>query len=367
MNSSPTIERNNKLLDAGEQAVRKSPRVSVTMPVYNGEIYLSETMESVLNQTFTDFEFIIIDDASTDGSWEVLSAYAARDSRIALSRNLENLGHRQTSNKTLALAQGHFIARQDQDDISLPDRLALQVAYLQQHPKVGLLSTAYFRQNSQGQRKFRQPPLTHTEIRWKLLFGNVLPHSSIMIRRELFQNGEPGYQEVSGPQDYDLWSRLVKRTHAATLPVPLLVYREHDTGMTALYAERQDQAIVTISTQQLSPLLPHYSLSPAEINALWRLHSPRNLSQKEMAMSRIMFELFDAFEQQPDVDPDMVRTIRRHWIKRVLTAIPANQWQTLWTSGLFQMILRYDPMAVLSTGLIHLPKRTIRRIKNLSG
>jgi glycosyltransferase involved in cell wall biosynthesis len=108
----------------------QNPKVSVLMSVYNGESHLGEAVEGILKQTFTDFEFIIVDDGSTDSTWSILSEYATRDKRIVLLQNKNNIGLAQSLNKGLAMARGEYIARQDADDISLSVRFANQVEYL---------------------------------------------------------------------------------------------------------------------------------------------------------------------------------------------------------------------------------------------
>jgi glycosyltransferase involved in cell wall biosynthesis len=339
-----------------------SPCVSVVMPVYNGEPYLREAIESILNQTFTDFEFIIVNDGSTDRTAEILTTYAAQDHRIRLVRNERNLGLIKTLNKGGALAQGKYIARHDADDISLPERLARQVDYLEQHPEVGILGTAYYRMFTDGQHSLRQPPLTDTEIRWRLLFGNIWCHPSMMFRRHLLTKGEPIYNNFFHAEDYELWLRLLKRTRAATLPVPLVEYRVHERSICVIHSEPQEQMVTTISTRQIQSLLPHHSLSQAEINTLRQCHLPKQLMAQEMALCPVMFQLFNAFAQQPGIDPIAVRRLRRQWIKWVLAAVRIRQWPLLLTSGLLGVILRHDPIAVLIAGLIHFPKRIIRQV-----
>ena len=117
------------------------PQVSVIMPVYNGGRYLREAVDSILNQTFREFEFIIIDDGSTDDTWSVLTDYAAHDSQVRLIQNEANIGLTRSLNKGLAVSRAALIARQDADDISMPERLARQIAFLEMHPEVGLLGT----------------------------------------------------------------------------------------------------------------------------------------------------------------------------------------------------------------------------------
>src|SRR5438105_464155 len=118
-----------------------NPQVSIVMSVYNGQPFLEETVKSILSQTFTDYEFVIIDDSSVDDTWEVLTRYADHDQRLVLRRNERNMGVVLSLNRGLDLAKGKFIVRQDADDISLPQRIEKQVNYLEAHPECGLVGT----------------------------------------------------------------------------------------------------------------------------------------------------------------------------------------------------------------------------------
>jgi glycosyltransferase involved in cell wall biosynthesis len=198
------------------------------MSVYNRSEYLREAIESILSQTLKSFEFIIIDDGSTDGTWDILTEYAIQDQRIALVQNGKNLGLSQSLNKGLVLAQGNYIARQDADDVSLPKRLAAQIGYFEQQPRVGLLGTAYHIMNSQGQQQavYRHPE-TDTEIRWQMLFHNAFCHSCVMFRREFLNRGDLFYDEnLPCSQDYELWNRMLQQTSAANLKTPLVAWRK---------------------------------------------------------------------------------------------------------------------------------------------
>ena len=118
------------------------PKISVVMSVYNGTPYLRECIESILNQTCKDFEFIIIDDGSSDNTWKILTEYANQNQQIKLFKNEENIGLTKSLNKGLKLAGGEYIARQDADDVSLPDRFELQTRFLDAHLEVGALGSS---------------------------------------------------------------------------------------------------------------------------------------------------------------------------------------------------------------------------------
>ena len=133
------------------RSLNVQPLCSVVMPTYNDSRHLAAAIESILDQTFRDFEFIIIDDCSTDKTPEILEQYRCQDTRIRIVRNAENLGVARSLNKAIALTQSPFIARMDGDDLSLPTRLEKQIAYMQAHPEVGVLGTQNIFIDEQGQ------------------------------------------------------------------------------------------------------------------------------------------------------------------------------------------------------------------------
>lgn len=217
------------------------PEVTVLMSVYNGEPYVREAIESILGQTFEDFEFLIVDDGSTDGTREVTRSYA--DPRMHLIENERNLGLTTSLNRGLALSRGEFVARQDADDISEPERLARQVAFLREHPDVALLGSGYRRIDDGGRViKEKNPVCDCTELRWRLLFYCPFVHSAVMLRRGAVLNQVGFYDEtLSYAQDYELWHRIARRAAVANLPELLLRLRVHPRSMTATYAEREQE------------------------------------------------------------------------------------------------------------------------------
>ncbi len=202
-----------------------TPKVSVVMPVYNGERYLQLAIDSILNQTFTDFELIIVDDASKDRTWSVLMENAQRDARIVLVRNVKNAGEAGARNRGLQEVHGEYVAVQDCDDISFPQRLALQVAFLDEHPKVGAIGTAAQRIDASGRAtSLWAVPSSHEMIRAELIFTSPLPHTTMMARQALLKQLK-GYDEQIFTTDYDLWWRLSCISRLETLPQPVAQYR----------------------------------------------------------------------------------------------------------------------------------------------
>lgn len=204
------------------------PLVSVVMPVYNTARYVGRAIESILNQTFPDFELLLLDDGSTDRSLDILKRYAAQDSRIRLISR-ENRGISPTRNELLALAQGEFVAVMDSDDISLPDRLAQQVAYLQQHPDVVWLGGAFALIDGAGRILTQMELPEHdSQIRALLREGHTsFLHPTALLRRSaVLQVG--GYDEqLPLAEDLDLWLKLSQIGKLANLKSVVVQYRIH--------------------------------------------------------------------------------------------------------------------------------------------
>jgi glycosyltransferase involved in cell wall biosynthesis len=231
------------------------PKVTILMAVYNGERYLREAIESILGQSLHDFEFLIINDGSTDSSREVILSYD--DPRIRLVDNTRNLGQTRSLNRGLELAEGQFIARQDADDISGPERLAKQVAFLETHTEVALLGTCYTEIDVQGTLIADIPlPCDCTQIRWCLLFFCPFVHSSVMLRKSSVLGQIGFYNETfSYGEDYELWSRIARCLPVANLRESLVQYRITPWSKTATYGTIVDDAIQRIRVANIGHLL----------------------------------------------------------------------------------------------------------------
>lgn len=202
------------------------PAVSVVLPVYNCPEYVGEAVESMLRQSFEDFELIVIDDGSTDETPRVLERYT--DARIRKHRQV-NHGLAATLNRAIALARGAYIARQDQDDFSHPDRLGKQVEFLESHPNCGLVGTwaEIWQENvSTGRRHCH--PQENSRLQYELLTNNPFVHSSVMMRKSALEDigGYSTDPDRQPPEDYELWSRLARSYEVANLPELLHTYRE---------------------------------------------------------------------------------------------------------------------------------------------
>ncbi len=204
-----------------------NPLVSVILPVYNGQPYLTTALESLRSQTYNNFEIIVINDGSTDNSIDIINSFELPNMRV-FSR--ENHGLAATLNRGIELSQGKLIARMDQDDVSEPDRLDKQVEFFALHPEIGVAGTGYKLIDTQGNTLgLRQPPCCPREIERRLFVGNALVHGSVMFRRELIE--QAGNYSVSEKlEDYHLWSRLIGIIQMANLPNILYGYRYNVPG-----------------------------------------------------------------------------------------------------------------------------------------
>ena len=209
------------------------PIVSVVMAVCNVERFLAEAIESILNQTFTDFEFQIVDYGSTDNSKSIISSYAVRDGRVKY-REMPPCDLPVARNASCALAQGEFIAIMDADDISLPDRLSREVEYLQRHPQVSFIGGAVEWIDSSG-RPFHihRHPSDERGIKNGLLTHNVFWHPTVFMRKDAFVS-VGGYRSVFVcSHDYDLALRISDKYECANLDEVLVKYRVHPIQLTA--------------------------------------------------------------------------------------------------------------------------------------
>lgn len=215
------------------------PLVTVLMSVYNGEKYLSEAIESILNQTYKNFEFLIIDDGSTDSSKKIVKSY--NDSRIKLIENEENIGLTRSLNKGIELSKGKYIARMDADDISFPERLEKQVDFMENHEDVAVCGSCagIINEKDIEYSSFINPE-TSAEIKVALFFFNPIAHPTVMIRKDVLNeigSYDPYFEKT---QDYDLWYRIYLAGHDFyNFQEKLLIYRNHKTNITNTNLDKQ--------------------------------------------------------------------------------------------------------------------------------
>ena len=256
----------------------RAPQVSVIMPVYNGQRFVCAAVESILSQSFTDFELILVNDGSTDQSSELIHAF--RDPRIRIFEGESNRGAAAAKNRGIAESQGALIAFLDCDDLALPERLSEQVRFFNRHPEVGVLGSAMITidENGEptGETHFAQSGVFET-----LLFSNALAQSTVMLRRSAL-GLERFITEFQPAEDYDLWVRLGCCTRLANLPQSLVRYRIHSGGISSRQSAKMEESVRSIVAGQLARL----GLTPDD-DAL-ALH--RTIAQSPLNASRYLLE-----------------------------------------------------------------------------
>ncbi len=241
------------------------PLVSVVMPVYNAERYLGESVDSILGQTFQDWELLLVDDKSRDGSPELATQYAARDPRIRAIRLDTNGGSVRARNIGIAEARGKYYAVQDSDDISLPDRLQLQVDFLERNPELAVVGAASLIMDENGEvYASRTYPSDPEQVKKSAILANPFAHSATVVRMEVLKK-LGGYPVLAykASDDYCLWLRLLSQYPGSNLPEFLLKYR--------LFASQYKNSIRqklrnTVHAQQPWLLHPEYRSALGVLN-----------------------------------------------------------------------------------------------------
>jgi glycosyltransferase involved in cell wall biosynthesis len=224
------------------------PKITVLMPVYNASEYLQETMDSVLNQTFTDFEFLIINDGSTDNSEEIIKSYS--DPRIRLVNNEQNMKLIATLNKGIELAEGKYIARMDADDICLPTRLEKQYRLMEENPDIALCGTGI---KMMGKKFFQPIVITEPEIIKNVMRAfNVFFHPTVMFRRSVLIEHNYRYNpEYLHAEDYQLFQLLSEHHKLTNIDETLLLYRLSPGGISRVHNTAQQTMTYRITTEAL--------------------------------------------------------------------------------------------------------------------
>jgi len=281
------------------------------MPVYNRQDFLPEAIESILGQTFGDFEFLIVDDCSTDQSLAIALEYQKRDPRIRIHRHGHNAGIVGARNTGLRLASGKYIAWMDSDDISLPERIEKQFLFMESHPEVGVISSNAIEIDEKGKPLSNiRMPQSNILITWSFCFYDPIINPAVMARRELYV-AVGGYRDMAKdrseyfPEDYDLWTRLYQSTQFYNIDENLLKLRKHGRNitLTRLQSTLRNSALVCHAYVQ-SILGKEIQLAPIE--TLWEIAHPPSL----FGVATLVRMLFDHFVCLPEILPGEKRFIR---------------------------------------------------------
>lgn len=343
------------------------------MPVYNGEREVADAIESILAQTYTDFEFVIIDDGSTDASRDVIRTYS--DPRIVLLCNERNMGVSASLNRGLALARGELIARQDADDLSLPHRLETQVAYLDAHRDVGLVGSGYYLVSTTPPQRNQSRPTDSISIKWKLLFGNQFTATSVIFRRHLAMEGEGFQTDDRVAQDYGMWSLMAHRTQLANMDQPLVCYRPTDRSITVQWPDHMRAQATRISTDNIRRLVGD-ELSDRNLRLLQLLmtRAARRESPEQLACDLLVrgddiksaaAKLIAAFSDAHELNGQQRRALEQQVYpelgRRILAVVAAhtNQLERAVLFRLYATALAFSPGLVLENRALRIAAKVL--------
>lgn len=214
------------------------PAISILLPIYNAKNFIRKSIDSILYQTFSDFELILIDDGSTDGSEQIVRQLAAQDSRIRLVQR-PNKGLIATLNEGLALARSPLIARMDADDIAFPERLAVQYAYMNSRPDLLAVGSYVMFMDDQDTMYRKKTFPGGKEILEAFRWGCPLVHPAVMMRTDAVREVGGYLSEFPSAEDYALWGRLLSLGNVDTIPKVLLAYRVHGSSISHVHAQQQ--------------------------------------------------------------------------------------------------------------------------------
>lgn len=243
-------------------------KVSVLMPVFNGAKYLRESIDSILNQDFSDFELIIINDGSTDESAHIIHSYT--DSRIKLINNEQNLGLIATLNKGIKLCRGEYIVRMDADDICLKDRIKTQVSFMDKNLQIGA-SGSFYKMLRYNKSIIFNLPVQPKELKAFLFFNSPIPHPAAIIRKSILIKHNITYNPIyKHAEDFRLWLDISMHSELANINKPLLLYRVHENQITgnATFSPDKKNSLSLIRNEQLKKLSIQPSVDELNIHAI---------------------------------------------------------------------------------------------------
>jgi len=252
------------------RSLKDALAVSIIVSTYNGEQYLKTALDSLLAQSFRDFELIVIDDGSTDGTTDILNSY--EDPRLVVVRHRNNLGIATSQNDGLSLARGTYIALQDHDDISDKDRLARQISFLERNPGISLVgSSARVINERDNELLSWTVPTSDIDLKWSLLFLNPFLHTSLMVRRSEFKtvpySPDPSFRFA---EDFEWLSRFSENNGVANLAEPLVSWRRH-VSQASSSTEVQEDSTARIARNNIARLLGGDDVSSQSWQALRKI------------------------------------------------------------------------------------------------
>ncbi len=302
------------------------PIISVILPVYNGEDHLAACIKSVLHQTFKAFEFIIVDDASTDNTSQILQEFALKDSRIRVFTHKVNQKQTAAANTAIKNANGKYLARMDADDIALPTRFEKQVKCMEENPNIGLLgSWVDIIDENENILKVWYTHSTNGYLCWNLLFGTSFAHSSVMMRSNIVKRA--GYYQSPEAEDFDLWSRISRIAGIANVP-EVLQQKRVWAGQLALKVPTETRdCVLQIMQKNINYLLRDTSLDLEMIRNIRKVSDkgPKiNDSRLILDVKNIFIQLYAKYLSKFDITKEEKKKVTRDIFKKLSTLV---SWQ----------------------------------------
>lgn len=287
----------------------KNPQVSILLPVYNAAQYILKAVDSILQQSLTDFELILIDDGSSDGTEQLVRQLAAKDQRIHLVQR-PNKGLIATLNEGLALARSPLIARMDADDIAFPERLAVQYAYMNSHPDLLAVGSYVMFMDDQDTMYRKKTFPRGKEILEAFRWGCPLVHPAVMMRTDAVREVGGYLSEFPSAEDYALWIRLLSLGNVDTIPKVLLAYRVHSSSISHAHARQQRDSILRAQAIWLSKQAWTDEICQLPADTLVSALPPRE--QREL-LARMLALNPHIIGISPEQDPEA-----QEWLPRIL-------------------------------------------------
>lgn len=285
--------------------------VSVLMPVYNGEMFLGEAIESILKQTLANFEFIIVCDPSTDNSLSVIQSY--KDPRIILLTNEKKIGLAASLNRGLKTARGKYVVRMDADDMSMPERLARQTVFMEKHRDVGVCGS-WLKIMDYDRDWIRKLPVDQEELKIHLLFGCPIAHPTVIMRREMLVQYNLNYNPAFlYSEDYDLWSRCARHFPITNQGEVLYLYRHHPE-QASRSAKKQEWFSGLVMADGLRYLGVSFTDEEMELHqeiSVWRIHDNQIFAAKSRLWLNKLIMANQSTNYYPE--PAFSETVKKRW------------------------------------------------------
>jgi hypothetical protein len=295
-----------------------TPRVSVVVSTFNGERYIGQTLESLLGQSFCDFELIVVNDGSTDNTSRIVRGF--KDNRLRFVENDRNRGIAESQNRAMSLVRGEYVALQDHDDLSVPNRLEKQVAFLDKHPHVSLVGSECTVIDPNGQQTGRfTVPTSDIDLKWTLLTHNPFLHTSVMFRQTVLDSISPYSPagEFTYAEDYEFLSRLAAKHAVANIAEPLVMWRNYGSQTSNTNLSVQEQSATNIAARNITDLLGSKGLDRKQWSALKKLLLAKSgeriaVSEEEVLLVvELISALQEAFYRRQGFTSDLVAKHRR--------------------------------------------------------